>query len=161
VSKSPLSALVLVGVAGVVGAVAWMASADESMANEADVVGLPSATAASGPRVMALTPHERRLQGRLDGARRQLERYKKEGTVLPSGAIVVPDVDGTPLYIHPELVEGKGRYGEPLYAMGTYKKRAALPVRAQNRNLLPEKNQPKLARARTSRSARSPPTLAA
>ncbi|RKY21952.1 MAG: hypothetical protein DRQ55_02705 [Planctomycetota bacterium] len=147
-SNSPLSALVLIGVAGVVGTFAWMAGTDDVVLTEADVVTLAPATATIGPRVMALTPHERRLQGRLEGARRQLERYKREGTVLPSGAIVVPDVDGTPLFIHPELVEGKGRYGEPLFAMANYKKRAALPLRKKMRSLLPEKNQPKMARAK-------------
>ena len=138
-SKSPLSALVLVGVAGVVGVVSWLVASDDPITGEAHVVNLPSATEGSGPRVMALTPHERRMQGRIEGAKRQIEKYKKEGRVLDNGAIVVPDVDGTPLYIHPEIVEGKGRYGEPLYAMGTYKKRPAGELRTVNKNLLPDR----------------------
>jgi hypothetical protein len=147
VSKSPLSALILVGVAGVVGAFAWMALSDEAIESEASVVQMPSATDRSGPKVMALTPHERRLQGRLEGAKREIEKYKEEGRVLESGTIVVPDVDGSPLYIHPELIKGKGRYGEPLYAMAKYKKRPALPLTTP-KNLLPAKNQPKVAKAK-------------
>lgn len=144
-SKSPVSALVLVGVAALVAAFAWMMSTDAPIESEARVVDLPEVS--TGPTVMALTPHERRLQGRLEGAQREIEEYKKQGKVLENGAIVVPDVDGSPLYIHPKLIEGKGRYGEPLYATAKYKRRAAMPLRELKTNI-PDKAKPKLADAR-------------
>lgn len=146
-SKSPLSALVLLGVAGLIGSIAWMIASDDMGATEARVVDLPAA--GGGPRVMALTPHERRLQGRLEGAKRELEEYKKRGKVLDNGTIVVPDVDGSPLYIHPKLIEGKGRYGEPLYATAKYKRRAAVPLR-ELKSAVPDKLKSKVADVRDS-----------
>lgn len=141
-SKSPLFAISLATAAFVVGGAAWMLSGDESVETAASVVDLPEAR--TGPRVMALTPHERRLKGRLEASKRKIEEYRKQGKVLENGTIVVPDVDGSPLYIHPKLIEGVGRYGEPLYAMARYKRRAGVPVNHKIEAKMPANMQPKM-----------------
>lgn len=138
-TSSPLSALVLLGVATLVGAFAFLSSGDGPADSEARVVDLPPV---QGPEVMSLTPHEKRISSRLEGARREIEEARKRGTVNDRGVIVVPDVDGTPLYIHPELIEAKGRYGEPLYLTAKYKRRAAAPLR-ELKQRVPEHLTPK------------------
>lgn len=139
--NTPVSALVMIGAAGLIGWVAWSMTGSDPI----DVTSPVDVSAhRATPRVMALTPHEKRLKGRIEGARRQLEEFKAMGEVLPNGEIKVPDVDGSPLYIHPELFEGVGRYGEPLYAMAKYKRRAAVPLRELQSTPKDSKAQPKL-----------------
>ncbi len=123
--NSPLSALVLIGVAGLVGTVGWFALLDDPIDAEPAEVAAPTAKT---PTVMNVTPRERKLQQRLDDARAQIERYKEIGEVLPNGAIKTVDRNGTELFVHPELIEGVGRYGEPLFMMATYKKKEAVPL---------------------------------
>lgn len=138
-----MTAVVLLGVAGLVGAVAWFASGDDAL--ETTPVDTQQTTLAPA-RVMDLTPWEKRKKGRLEAGRREIEAYKRKGKVLENGTIKVPDVDGSPLYVHPELIEGTGRYGEPLYAMARYKRRAAVPIRKEVRSALPEAAMPKVKR---------------
>lgn len=141
--NTPLSALVLLAAAGLVGAVAFFALGDDPQQPESKVVQVT--TVSETPKVMNLTPHEQRKQERLEATKRQIEEYKKIGKVLPNGEIKVPDVDGSPLYIHPELIEGVGRYGEPIYALAKYKRRAAVPLRQTIRSRVKnEEAQPKL-----------------
>ena len=122
---SPLSALVLFGLAGLVGGITWIATSqgDDSV----DPAKVPEPTV-STPRVVPVSPYERKLAQRLERAKRKLEKYKEEGTVLPNGEIKTKDENGTPLWVHPELVEGVGRFGEPFYMYATYKKRPAAPL---------------------------------
>jgi uncharacterized membrane protein YgcG len=138
-----VAALVLIGVAAVVGGVAWALSDDGSIENDPMVVIAPEVNKRS-VEVVAMTPRERVRQNRLKKARRELENYKKTGEVLPNGEIKTVDVDGSPLYIHPELIEGIGRYGEPLYATVKYKRRAAVPLRKEIKSMAPAKFMPKI-----------------
>ncbi|MDG2149070.1 MAG: hypothetical protein P8N09_06060 [Planctomycetota bacterium] len=123
--NSPLSAVVLFGIAGLIGGVAYMATGDSRIEADPAVVAAP---VQKTPKVMQITPHERKLAKNLADAREELEEYKRTGKVLKNGAIKVIDDGGTPMLVHPELIEGVGRYGEPLYMKATYKKRAAVPL---------------------------------
>lgn len=123
--NSPLSAVVLISIAGLVGGIALVATSDDRIESNPDVVARP---AIKTPTVMEVTPHQRKLERRLEQAEQEIEQYKKTGKVLANGAIKTIDESGTPLYVHPELIEGKGRYGEPLFMMATYKKKAAVPL---------------------------------
>lgn len=141
--NSPVAALVLIGVAAVVCGVAWAVSDDGSIENDPKVVIAPEVSKRS-VEVVAMTPRERVRQSRLKAKRRELENYKNTGEVLPNGEIKTVDVDGSPLYIHPELIEGIGRYGEPLYATVKYKRRAAVPLRKEIKSMAPAKFMPKI-----------------
>ena len=141
--NSPLAALLLIGVAVLVGGMAWALSGDDALATDPKVVIAPQVNKRT-VEVVAMTPRERLRQGRLEAARRELDEYKRTGTVLPNGEIKVADVDGSPLYIHPELVEGVGRYGEPLYAMAKYKRRAPVPLYKEIKSKAKEKFAPKI-----------------
>ncbi|MCB9899173.1 MAG: hypothetical protein H6825_14305 [Planctomycetes bacterium] len=140
--SSPLSALIMIGVTGLAGTVAWMVWGDRAPIEQQPV--LSEVVTPAQPEVMALTPWEQRKKGRLEGAKREIERYKQEGKVLDNGAIKVKDVDGSALYIHPELIEGTGRFGEPLYVMAKYKRRAPVPLREYRGGPKNPANQPKL-----------------
>lgn len=145
--NSPLAALLLVVMAGVIGGLTWMLSGDDPIESDAKTVDVPEVSP-NTVEVVAMTPRERMLKGRLEAELREIERYRKQGVTMPNGQIKVTDVDGEPLYIHPKLVEGVGRYGEPLYATVKYKRRAAVPVRKEIKSLLPEKARPTLMDAR-------------
>jgi uncharacterized membrane protein YgcG len=142
-----LAAFVLIAVAVLVGGMAWALSGNEPLENDPDVVIAPMVKKRS-VEVLAMTPRERVRENRLKAARRKLENYKKTGEVLPNGEIKVTDVDGSPLYIHPKLIEGVGRYGEPLYATVKYKRRAAVPLRKEIKSMVPLKDSPKVIDAR-------------
>jgi hypothetical protein len=152
VKNSPLSAFVLLGAATLIGGVAWFAIDDERIPTEVQVV--TAVPEASGPRVTNLTPFEARKKGRLEAARREIEEYKKVGKILDNGAIKVMDDDGTPLYVHPDLIEGVGRYGEPLYAMAKYKRRPGVPLRDASQMPRPkaESAQPQVGRVKPGKS---------
>jgi len=141
--NAPLSALVLFGIAGLVGGVVWIAADQERI--EGDAASVPTATV-STPTVVQVTPREKKLQWKLEQAQRKLDKYKKDGVVLPNGAIRVKDVDGSPLYVYPELVEGVDRYGEPKFLMATYKRRDPVPFVKEPRQA------PKNARAHIKRA---------
>jgi len=128
VKNSPLSALVLFGIAGLVGGVTWIAVGNDRIESEPARL---QQTTAHAPTVVPVTPREKKLAKLLEHSKAQLERYREEGTVLPNGEIKVMDASGTPMWVHPELIEGVGRFGEPLYAMATYKKRPAVPLIAE------------------------------
>ncbi len=143
--NTPLSALVMVGATGLVGTVAWL-----TWGYRAPIEPAPAVTTSVQPvkpRVMDLTPWERRMKGRLEQAERQIEQYKQEGKVLRSGAIKTKDIDGSPMYVHPELIEGTGRFGEPKYVMAKYKRRAPVPLRELKATPKAPELQPKLAKA--------------
>jgi hypothetical protein len=123
--NSPLSAFVLIGIAGLVGGVTYLASGDERIEADPEVVARP---VLKTPKVMVVTPHEQKKARLMAEAQEELEEYKRTGKILPNGAIKPLDANGTPLYVHPELIEGVGRYGEPLFMMATYKKKAAVPL---------------------------------
>jgi hypothetical protein len=125
VKNSPLSAVVLFGIAGLIGGVAYMATGDARIEDDPAVVSAP---AHKTPKVMQITPHERKVAQNLVDARKEIEEYKRTGKVLKNGAIKVLDKGGTPMLVHPELIEGVGRYGEPLYMKAFYKKKAAVPL---------------------------------
>jgi hypothetical protein len=127
VKNSPLAAFLLIGVAVLVGGVAWALSGDAPLASDPKVVIAPDVSRRT-TNVVAMTPRDRMKKGRLESARRELAEYKRTGITLPNGEIKVADVDGSPLYIHPVLIEGVGRYGEPIYAMAKYKRKAAVPL---------------------------------
>ena len=110
---------------------------------------------------MALTPHEQRKAKRLEAAKRKIEDFKRRGEVLPNGEIKLKDLDGTPFYVHPELIEGVGRYGEPTFALVEYKRRTAGPVLEMDSRVvnMDAASQPKLKHApgRTVMSLGEPP----
>jgi len=147
VKNSPLAAFLLIGVAVLVGGMAWALSGGDALTTDPNVVIAPQVSKRT-VEVVAMTPRERLRQGRLEAARRELEEYKRTGTVLPNGEIKVADVDGSPLYIHPELIEGVGRYGEPLYAMAKYKRRAPVPLYKEIKSRAKAKFEPKIVDAR-------------
>ena len=122
--NAPLSALVLFGIAGLVGGVTWFATSHERIEGEAMAVE-PSAVAT--PKVIQVTPKEKKLKWRLEQAQKKLDQYKKDGVTLESGVIKTRDPDGSALYVYPELVEGVDRYGEPKFLMATYKRRDPVP----------------------------------
>ena len=145
--NSPLAAFLLIGVALLVGGMAWALSGGDALDTDPKVVIAPQVSKRT-VEVVAMTPRERLRQGRLEAAERELEEYKRTGTVLPNGEIKVADVDGSPLYIHPELIEGVGRYGEPLYAMAKYKRRAPVPLYKEIKSKAKGKFEPNVVDAR-------------
>jgi len=147
VKNSPLAAFLLIGVALLVGGMAWALSGGDALDTDPKVVIAPQVSKRT-VEVVAMTPRERLRQGRLEAAERELEEYKRTGTVLPNGEIKVADVDGSPLYIHPELIEGVGRYGEPLYAMAKYKRRAPVPLYKEIKSKAKGKFEPNVVDAR-------------
>ncbi len=123
--NSPISALVMFGIAALVGGVAWMAAGQESV--EPDVAPMIPPTVKT-PKVMSVTPKEAKMARIMEENLEKIEEYKRNGRVLDNGAIKTVDESGTPLYVHPELIEGVGRFGEPLWMMATYKKKNAVPL---------------------------------
>ena len=141
--NSPLSAVVLVGIASVVGGIAYFASGQERIEGEARPVNAPVVTR---PTVVSVTPYEKKLERKMQQAEEKIAAYRKEGRVLPSGDIKVRDVDGKALYIHPEIIEGVGRFGEPFFATVQYKYRGGAPRLNGDNLMLPPKLQPKAVR---------------
>ena len=141
--NSPLAAFLLIGVALLVGGMAWALSGGDALDTDPKVVIAPQVSKRT-VEVVAMTPRARLRQGRLEAANRELAEYKRTGTVLPNGEIKVADVDGSPLYIHPVLIEGVGRYGEPLYAMAKYKRRAPVPLYKEIKSKAKSKFTPKV-----------------
>lgn len=140
--SSSQSALVMLAATGLVGSIAWFALSDRGPIEPSEVA-LPPVEVAS-PNVMNLTPYERRLKGRVEAAERKIEDYKQRGEVLDNGTIKVKDVDGSPLYVYPELLEGTGRFGEPKYLLATFKRRAPVPLRELRATPKREDLKPKL-----------------
>lgn len=78
--------------------------------------------------IVKVTPIERRRQEKYEEAKERLAEFREVGEKTEMGTIKVPDVDGKFYHVKDKLVEGKGRYGEPLYGIAKYRRRGFQPI---------------------------------
>jgi hypothetical protein len=125
-NPSIAAAFVLVALAVLVGGLA-LASGDEAAAGDAEVL------TASGPSEKAsfetLSPHELRKKGRMEEAKRELQKIRKVGEEVLPNVFRIKDEKGDATLYYGDLIPGVGRNGEPLYLMAQYKKLPAVPLK--------------------------------
>lgn len=136
-NPSMLAATALIGLALVVGVFAYLSTAPAD-GIDAPVVAKPNLT--QRVEFKDLSPWEQRKKANLEDAQRYLHQVKQEGKEVEGGLIRIRDTDGSPLYVYPELVEGVGANGEPLYMLAKVKRKAAVPL--VERKAVPEKFAP-------------------
>jgi len=121
--KNPaLPALVLLVFGGAVFGVAYWLDGGEAQ-GELSTLDVPETDV-----IVPSTPLELRRVEKLEEARDQLAHYREIGTLTDHGAIKVPDVDGKWYFVKNKIVEGVGRYGEPIYGIAKYKPRPLVPL---------------------------------
>lgn len=122
--KNPaLPALLLLVLGGAVFGVAYWLDGGESQGE------LATLTVPEGEDIIVpSTPLEVRRVEKLEDARDQLAHYREIGELTDHGAIKVPDVDGRWYFVKNKIVEGVGRFGEPIYGIAKYKPRPLVPL---------------------------------
>lgn len=139
-NPSSTAAFVLVGLALLVGGFAYLTTGDELVEEPVDVI-----TKGTGSKVgfVALTPRERKKKSNLEEAKRKLKRIRETGKEVSPGVFRIKDENGTAIYYLDELVEGVGRYGEPLFMAVEWTRRPMVPLKVPR--VLTGKNAPKVA----------------
>ncbi len=138
-NPSLTAASVLIGLAALVAGFAWMVSGGEQPAG--DVALVPTTEASSEVGFAAVSPREQRKKANLEGARRDLKRIRETGEQVAPDLYMVPDDNGDPTYYYSELIEGRGRNGEPLFMTAQLKKIPGVPLK--ERIKVPQKFVPK------------------
>lgn len=140
-NSSALGALVLIGLAVVIGVFA-LQSDDGQL--ETDLVE-PAPTVRRASFQRDLSPQEQRKKANMEEAKRYLKRVKEEGVNVSGDLWRIKDTDGSPLYVVGHLIEGYDAFGEPKYLLHKIKREAAVPVVKRKVNI-PEGRQPKISK---------------
>lgn len=127
-TTSPLTAILFLGMATAVGAAAWLLSGTTTDDDAASPIQR-AATDRSGVGFVAVSPKEQRKQANLDTAKRKLKQIAEVGTEISPGLYMIRDSSGDPTYYSSELIEGRGRNGEPLFMSAEFKKIHTVPLR--------------------------------
>ncbi len=129
-NPSVSAALVLIGLALVVGGFAWL-SADSSTDDQTvGVVTRPEGEQKVG--FVALSPREERKKGNMEATLRELHRIREVGEEVHPGVFRIKDETGDPTFYLGDLVPGKGRDGEPMFMSVQFKKMPAPPLKSLN-----------------------------
>ncbi|GJM20177.1 MAG: hypothetical protein DHS20C15_00920 [Planctomycetota bacterium] len=122
--KNPaLPAVVLLVLGGVVFGIAYWLDGSGSD-GPVEPLNVPE----SVDTIVPSTPMEIRRAEKLEKAKEDLAHYREIGELTEHGVIKVPDVDGKHYFVKNKIVEGVGRYGEPIYAIAKYKPRPLVPL---------------------------------
>lgn len=124
-NPSTTAAIVLVGLALLVGGFAYLTTGDDVLDQPSDVL---TKGTASQVGFTTLTPREQRKKSNLEEAKRKLKRIREQGKEVMPGVYRMKEENGEPTYYLSELVEGVGRNGEPLYMAVEYKRRPMVPL---------------------------------
>jgi hypothetical protein len=125
--KNPtaLAALVLVGLAALVGGLIW-ATAGGDPTGDSQPITATTNTQEVG--FSAISPRERRKKVNMETTKRELKRIRETGEEVAPNLYMIPDDNGDPTYYYAELIEGRGRGGEPLYMTAKLKRRQTVPL---------------------------------
>ncbi|MHC5210048.1 MAG: hypothetical protein ACYTG2_04960 [Planctomycetota bacterium] len=137
-TTSPLTAVLFLGLATAVGAAAWLLSGSTPDEDVAAPIERPS-TERSGVGFMAVSPKEQRKQANLEATKRQLKRIAEVGEEVSPGLYMIRDSSGDPTYYSTDLIEGRGRNGEPLFMTAEFKKVHTVPLRDSSKGLIASK----------------------
>ncbi len=121
------SAAVLVALALLIGGFAWMATG--SRADNGDTAVLTHSDQGDSVGFVALSPHDIRIKNNIEKGKRELARIRQTGKEVSPNTFMVEDENGEPTYYHGDLIEGRGRFGEKIYAMSQLKQIPTLPIK--------------------------------
>jgi uncharacterized membrane protein YgcG len=136
--KHPAStaAFLLIGLAFLVGGATWLLSAGDLDTGQAAQV--PALAPSNEIGFVAVTPKEQFKATNLERTQRELKRIREVGEEISPTEYMIPDANGDPTYYSTELVKGRGRNGEPIYATMVTKKIHNLPAVDPKKYLAPE-----------------------
>jgi len=126
-NPSIAAAFVLVALALLVGGLALASGGDDGSAGQAEI--LTAAAAPAKASFETLSPHELRKKGRMEEAKRELQKIRKVGEEVSPNVFRIKDETGDATLYYGDLIPGVGRNGEPLYLMAQYKKLPAVPLK--------------------------------
>jgi hypothetical protein len=124
---SPVTAILFLGLATAVGAAAWLLSG--SKPDDAGAAPIERSTAQRSVGFQAVSPKDLRKQKNLEAAKRKFKRIEEVGEEVSPGLYMLRDSSGMPTYYSTELIEGRGRNGEPLYMSVEFAQLHTAPLR--------------------------------
>lgn len=124
---SPVTASLFLGLATAVGAAAWLLSGSDP--DDIAAAPIERATAQRSVGFQAVSPKELRKQKNLEAAKRRFKRIEEVGEEISPGLYMIRDSSGMPTYYSTELIEGRGRNGEPLYMSVEFARLHTAPLR--------------------------------